>query len=120
MSELKSATKMARLRQYAAMIQERKNRGMTVKEWCEENGIGIKVYYYRQRVVRKALLEMGATELPALTGRAEFAKVPATMVAKPGDKPMTAINVNGVKVDVYDGAAIDVIKDSLKAVIEIC
>ena len=120
MSNLKEATRMARLQQYAAMIQERKNRGMTVKKWCEENGIGIKVYYYRQRVVRKALLEMGETELPALPGATEFAKVPVKAINPSSGNPATSISVNGIKVNVYESAGLNTIKDSLKAVLEIC
>jgi len=112
---------MVRLHQYAEMVRECKSSGMTVTKWCEENGVSYKSYYYRQRMVRKALIEMGETQLPALAGPAtEFAKVPQSAVAISGGIPATSINVNGTRVDVYENAGIETIKSSIKAVIEIC
>lgn len=122
MGGLRETTMMVRLQQYSEEIRACKSSGLTVAKWCEENGIGIKTYYYRQRKVRKALLEMGEPRLPALTcaSQTEFAKVPMAMVTRPGDKPATSISVNGIKVDVYENAGIETIKSSIKAVMEIC
>ena len=48
-----------RLREWAAQIQECKNRpfDMTVVQWCQEHDIIPANYYYRQSEVRKALLQ---------------------------------------------------------------
>ncbi len=55
-----------RLQEWALQIQECKRRssGMTVKEWCNNNGITLANYYYRLTEVRKACIENLPTELP--------------------------------------------------------
>jgi len=49
-----------RLQEWARQIEACRNSGLRVSKWCEENGIGIKNYYYRMRRVREELLD--ATE----------------------------------------------------------
>ena len=41
---------------WAAMVKARRESGMTVREWCETNGITQSVYYYRLNQLRKAAL----------------------------------------------------------------
>ena len=44
------------LQEWAAQIKAREKSGLTVKQWCAENGPSLKTYYYRQRRVREELL----------------------------------------------------------------
>ena len=44
------------LQEWAAQIKAREASGMTVKQWCAENGPSLKTYYYRQKRVREELL----------------------------------------------------------------
>ena len=44
------------LQEWAAQIKAREESGMTVKQWCAENGPCLKTYYYRQKRVREELL----------------------------------------------------------------
>ena len=119
MGNLLETTENVRLRQYAEMVLECKGSGMTVAKWCEENGIAKKTYYYRQNRARKALLEMGVDgPVPPPAGMAEFAKVPDD--AMPCAGPATAISVNGIRVDVYEGAGAGTIKAGLEAAMGIC
>lgn len=37
------------------MVKCRKESGMTVSEWCKQNGINLKTYYYRLKRVRQAV-----------------------------------------------------------------
>lgn len=46
-----------RLDGWAAMVHQRNESGMTVKDWCSANGISEHAYYYRLRQLRKAMLE---------------------------------------------------------------
>lgn len=39
--------------EWKSQVEECKASGLTVKEWCEENGINLKTYYYRQKKVRE-------------------------------------------------------------------
>ena len=40
------------MREWAEMVRTCRSSGLTVKEWCLNNGINIKTYYYRLKSVR--------------------------------------------------------------------
>lgn len=46
-------TKELRLAQWAGIIREQKESGLTVKDWCNQNGITKDAYYYWQQKLRK-------------------------------------------------------------------
>ena len=52
-----TATRMIRLQSWAAQIHECRQSGLSVRQWCEGNGINIKTYYNRMTKVREAMLE---------------------------------------------------------------
>lgn len=57
---------------WADMMRQRNDSGLSVKEWCAENGMSINAYYYRVKKLREAALEnmRGTAGQPA-----QFAKV---------------------------------------------
>ena len=55
MNEIAKIKQEVKLRQWAEMIQQRKESGLTVSQWCTENGVNIKTYYYRLQKVRQAM-----------------------------------------------------------------
>ena len=55
MNEIAKIKQEVKLRQWAEMIQQRKESGLTVSQWCTENGVNIKTYYYRLKKVRQAM-----------------------------------------------------------------
>ena len=48
--------KELRLQEWAAQIEAQQQSGLTVRSWCEQNGISAKTYYYRLRKVRENCL----------------------------------------------------------------
>ena len=48
-------TKELRLAQWAGIIKEQKQSGLTVKTWCSQNGITKDAYYYWQQKLRKEI-----------------------------------------------------------------
>lgn len=48
--------KNIRLQNWANDIRDCQNSDLTVAQWCEQHGIGIKNYYYRMKKVREAYL----------------------------------------------------------------
>ena len=60
-SQTNLVAQQTRLNQWAQQIQVCNNRpqGMTVDDWCLENGITRANYYWRLRKVREALLSVG-------------------------------------------------------------
>jgi len=52
-----TATRMIRLQNWAVQINECRQSGLSVRQWCGENGINMKTYYNRMTKVREAMLE---------------------------------------------------------------
>ena len=44
-----------RLQHWAGIMRERKEKGLSVRQWCRENGVGEKTYYYWQRKLRETV-----------------------------------------------------------------
>ena len=40
------------MREWAEMVRECRSSGLTVKEWCIDNDVNIKTYYYRLKRIR--------------------------------------------------------------------
>ena len=57
MVEIAEAKRWTKLRQWSEMINTRSESGQTIKDWCKDNGISIKTYYYRLRSLRLAALQ---------------------------------------------------------------
>ena len=45
------------MKEWAAMVRECRSSGLTVKEWCMNNGVNIKTYYYRLKRVRNFICD---------------------------------------------------------------
>ena len=45
------------MKEWAAMVRECRSSGLTVKDWCMNNGINIKTYYYRLKRVRNFICD---------------------------------------------------------------
>ena len=55
MNETAKMKKEAKPAQWAEMVRQRNESGLSVTEWCRQNGINIKTYYYRLKRVRQAV-----------------------------------------------------------------
>lgn len=55
MNEIARIKSEVKLKQWVEMVKCRKESGLSVSEWCKENGINLKTYYYRLKRVREAL-----------------------------------------------------------------
>ncbi len=53
-----------RLREWTAQIEAQQASGRTVQEWCAENGISPKTYYYRLRKVREQCIASAPAIVP--------------------------------------------------------
>lgn len=77
-SQTSLVARSCRIQEWAAMVQECKNRpeGMSVDEWCHANNITKANYYYRLTQVRKACL----VSLPAETVEQAIVPVPMELM----------------------------------------
>lgn len=52
----RAATREIRLRQWQEIFHDRKESGLTVKDYCQRHGITKDSYYYWQKVAREAVI----------------------------------------------------------------
>ena len=114
-------TRQYRLNQWTEIIRECRSSGQKISVWCAENNIGIKSYYYWLKLVRVAACE----SLPALSsGNQQIVpvKMPADLtVAKPPVAPVQdgtchiILRVGTFTVELRNGAATDLIENTLRA-----
>lgn len=50
--EITTLKQNCRVKEWKAQIDDRISSGLTVKEWCRQNNVNPKTYYYRLRKVR--------------------------------------------------------------------
>ena len=55
MNEIAKVKKEVKVSKWAEMVRQRNESGLTVTDWCKENGINLKTYYYRLKRVRQAV-----------------------------------------------------------------
>ena len=53
---MEQSTHKIRMKEWSKIIQDCYTRGLTKKEWCVQNHINEKSFYYWQRVIRKETL----------------------------------------------------------------
>ena len=42
---------------WALMVQEQSRSGLSIRDWCSQNNISTKTFYYRRKLVRSELLQ---------------------------------------------------------------
>jgi hypothetical protein len=78
--KVQTAKRMVRLQEWATQINDCKQSGKSVKQWCREIGLSTSAFYNRMRIVREEMLEMiefGRTIWTPGTGSQEIANIPA-------------------------------------------
>ena len=78
-------------------IRACRNSGMSVREWCKENGIALSTYYHQQRKVYETMKTAAGEESPI-----EFAEISIPTQTK---TPAVTIRIGEAEVDIYAGAA---------------
>lgn len=68
-----------KIEKWSEIVQARKSSGLTVSQWCQENGINEKNYYRWQRIITRENADSG--EEPQ-TGKAQFAEIIYQGIAK--------------------------------------
>ncbi len=57
MNEIAKVKKEVKQAQWAEMVRSRNESGLTVTDWCKQNGINPKTYYYRLKRMRQAVCD---------------------------------------------------------------
>lgn len=79
-----------------------RNSGMTVREWCSQEGLSEKTFYYWQRKLYQMVLE-----------ESSFVEVPTTSV--PANRIIATVQISGVCASVHSGADEQTLASLLRA-----
>jgi len=130
--EISEAKRYVRLREWAAMIQACKASGQNIKDWCKENGICTKTYYYRLKSVRLAALQEpekvygyypeGGGSQPVFAELPFGAANEKMKALEPNAMDVCAVTVRmgEMLIDINNGADPGVIAQTLRIMREIC
>jgi len=120
--DIQKLNKSGRLDDWANMVSQCRNSGMTVSAWCKEHGVSIKTYYYRLKRLCEAIPEQAKPDnLPLPSGEAEplFAEVtPAERTKR--SSAVINIRLGNTQVEIYNGADAVTIETALRALSRIC
>lgn len=95
MESLQRANQQHRLAEWSRHVEACRSSGLPVGQWCQENGIAVSTYFSWQKKVFQALKEVR---------EATFAEVPITERCQPSGHIVAAMEVSGVRIQVYEGA----------------
>jgi len=117
--KVQEVKRQMRLREWAGQISDCKQSGSTVRQWCEENGIGLKTYYNRMKRVREELLDnidhAGAAQLsnwiPKQIGTPVFAALP---MPRRGGAAVT-VQIGAHTAEINNGADAETVEGVLRA-----
>ena len=80
-------------------ISDCKNSGKHTSEWCTENGVNVKTYYYWHNKIHKMVVQQ----------QTAFYEVPQQQTGDLG-KPAATIRISGIQADIYSGADAETIQ----------
>lgn len=83
---------------WSKRITDCKNSGMRTPEWCKENGINVKTYYYWHNKIHKLVNKQ----------QSAFYEVP--IGSSNNGKPAATVRVGAIQADIYPGADVEMIQ----------
>jgi hypothetical protein len=118
------------LKKWGDMIHAQQKSGLTIKEWCERNGINRKSYYYRLKKVRLAALEesdktnpynlITISQQPVITEFIPNTSQDTTQIISNEDESNNAytlaICINGAEIKIRNSVDIKILNTLLKVV----
>ena len=115
MDKVTEAKNEFRKRQWAQIIQNCQESGITVVAWCKQNNVKIKSYYYWLRRIRSIACESSSMQ-PSVNNPQI---VPVSLRQQKQSAAVT-IHLPSVSVDIYNGAARETIETVIAELKSIC
>jgi hypothetical protein len=111
-----------KLEYWKILIQEQKSSSLNVAEWCEQNNVSRRKYYYWLNRIRKGFTAETDSELnkPVNTETNTFIEIQSStsmmMSSMPNkSKPAAIINKNGLEIEILDNASSAFIRKLMEA-----
>lgn len=126
--QIKQQTPLATVHEqkWMALIQERIDSGMTIKDWCRQKGININTYNYWCKRLRKKAFDATqnnqseqsdpSVNVPVPVEKPViFAEMPSAKSAKTGFNPAVTVTIRSSQVVISDNAS----RSTIEAVLQI-
>lgn len=111
------------LQQWTSLIQECRSSGLSVRQWCAQNGIIEGSYYYWLKKIRSMAMET----LPAMTSGNEIQQITQdktvfTKISMPhnNNHPDITVSINGIQIGLSNTASNELIYSVLSVVKQLC
>ena len=94
-----------RLLEWSQRVADCRQSGMSVKRWCDENGVSPKTYYTWQKKVFSVMVEQQKLQLEAEGREGCFVELPAPQPIQQTPSDLVAsVQVGQASVNIYSGA----------------
>lgn len=124
MDKLTVASHEARLSLWLERIRACKSSGLSVKEWCKQNGLTDKNYYYWMRKIKReafeALQEQTSVQEVPFEKKTVFSKVSLPVSYTEPTGTAAVLHLNGMCIEIQNGASANTIHALLSAVRTLC
>ena len=93
-----------RLQHWTGVLGERKNSGLSIRSWCQENGVNEKTYYYWQRKLRENACEsLVLRQESAIPPSPTFAQVQVPMLSR--DSGVITVRLGNAEISIAGNAS---------------
>lgn len=99
MNEIALVKKQVIETEWAERIRQCRESGLTVSEWCRENGINLKTYYYHLRKLRKEICE----------------QIPVPVMTVPEICPTVKVQIGDITAEISEGTSEQTITSVIRA-----
>lgn len=123
MNQLTIASHNYKMQLWASRIQECRTSNQTVADWCSENDISIKSYYYWMRKIKSEAFEALPAERKSkvLSQKRDNSFVEVALIKKTGaDICAVRIHVSGLLLEIQNGADSQTVEHILHVIRKLC
>lgn len=124
MDKLTVASHEARLSLWLERIRACKSSGLSVKEWCKQNGLTDKNYYYWMRKIKReafeTLQEQASVEEIPFQKKTVFSQISLPVSYTESTGTAAILHINGIRIEIQNGASANTIHALLSTVQTLC
>lgn len=123
MNQLTIASHNHKVQLWTSRIQECRTSNQTVSDWCSENDISIKSYYYWMRKIKSEVFEALPAERKSkvLPQKRDNSFAEVTLIEKSrADTCAARIHVSGLLLEIQNGADSQTVEHILQAIRKLC
>ncbi|WP_109709126.1 IS66 family insertion sequence element accessory protein TnpA [Faecalicatena contorta] len=123
MNQLTIASHNHKMQLWTSRIHKCRSSNQTVADWCSENDISIKSYYYWMRKIKSEAFEALPAERKSkvLTQKRDASFAEVTLIEKPrADSCAVRIHVSGLLLEIQNGADDQTVEHTLHAIRKLC